>query len=144
MYDEVYDMMVKAGVAIKLDEKVMLDIDGKVVYSKEEMYGRPPQFQVTKPEQILFVDETGSNTNQKDDGLEGGQRIVTGAKQTEGACIGSTTDIHFTVLCFTAGTGEPVMCGIILKSDRDISEIPLRWSLGVDITKDPRTGRTTS
>ncbi len=40
-----------------------------------------------------------------------------------GAPIGSTTDIHCTVLGFISGTGEAVMCAIIFKSDQPVSEI---------------------
>lgn len=144
MYDEVYEMMVKAGVAEELPEEVMMDINGNIVESEDEMYGRKTKYRITKPEQILFVDETGSNTNQKEDGLIGGQRIVVGNNQAEGACIGSNTDMHFTVLCFTSGTGEPVMCGVILKSEKHVSELSLDITLGIDITKDVLTGRTQS
>ena len=42
---------------------------------------------------------------------------------------GATTDIHFTTLGFTAGTGEPVMCAVIMKSKNDIQE---SWILGID------------
>jgi hypothetical protein len=62
MYDDVYDRMVEAGVAIKLDEEAMLNKEGNIVTNKEEMFGRPSKYIVTKLEQILFVDETGSNT----------------------------------------------------------------------------------
>jgi hypothetical protein len=72
MYDDVYDRMVEAGVATKLDEEVMLDKEGNIVTNEEEMFGRPTEYIVTKPEQILFVDETGSNTNPKEDGYAGG------------------------------------------------------------------------
>jgi hypothetical protein len=52
---------------------------------------------VTKPEQILFVDETGSNTNQKEDGFAGGQRyVLPNDGMHEEGVIGDTTDIHFT------------------------------------------------
>jgi hypothetical protein len=111
-----------------------------VVDSKDQCYGRPARYRITKPEYILFADEAGSNTNQKDDGLIGGQQIVTATNQTEGGCIGSRTDIHFTVLCFTAGNGEHVLCGIILKSEKSVSAIPISWQMGIDITKDPLTG----
>jgi hypothetical protein len=53
-----------------------------------------------------------------------------------GTPTGSTTDIHFTVLGFLSGTGEAVMCAIIFKSDQPVSEIPISWKLGLDITCD--------
>ena len=42
---------------------------------------------------------------------------------------------HFTVLGFTAGTGEPIMCAVIFKA----SEVTTQMQMGVDITKD-KTG----
>jgi hypothetical protein len=41
----------------------------------------------------------------------------------------ATSDIHFTVLGFTAGTGEPVMCAIIFAA----GEIKQELQLGVTI-----------
>jgi phage gp36-like protein len=41
MYNDVYERMVKAGVAKRLDEEVMLDKEGNIVTNKEEMFGRP-------------------------------------------------------------------------------------------------------
>jgi len=51
-----------------------------------------------------------------------------------GAPTGSTMDLHFTVLGFISGTGEAVMCAIIFKSEQPVSEIPISWKLGLDIT----------
>lgn len=30
--------------------------------------------------------------------------------QVEGGCSGAATDMHFTAMAFTSGTGEPIMC----------------------------------
>jgi hypothetical protein len=43
--------------------------------------------------------------------------------------------MHFTVLAFISGTGEAIMCVIVLKSEKPIEEIPLSWRYGIDITK---------
>jgi hypothetical protein len=51
-----------------------------------------------------------------------------------GAPIVSTTDLHFTILGFISGTGEAVMCAIIFTADLPVSEIPVSWKLGLDIT----------
>jgi hypothetical protein len=53
-----------------------------------------------------------------------------------------TTDIHFTVICFTAGTGEPVMCAVISKSEKDASHIPDNWKFGIDLTKTVNNGES--
>jgi hypothetical protein len=110
--------MVEAGVAIKLEGEIMLDIDGNHVFDKEKMYGRPTMYVLTKPENVLFVNETGCNTNQKEDGHVGGCHFILPTCAFGGGWVGAAIDIHFTVLCFTAATGEPVMCAIILKSTR--------------------------
>jgi hypothetical protein len=53
-----------------------------------------------------------------------------------------TTDIHFTVICFTAGTCEPVMCAVILKSEKDASHIPDSWKFGIDLPKTVNNGES--
>jgi hypothetical protein len=142
MYEEVYNSMVDCGVAEKLDDEVMYDKEGRRVFDPALMYGRPTKYRMLKPERCLFVDEVGCNTNQKDDGHVGGEKFVLARDQTESGCIGTNTDIHFTVLAFTAGTGEAVMCALILKSEKDITQVPLTWKMGIDITKNINTGET--
>jgi hypothetical protein len=95
------------------------------------------------PEYLLFVDETGCNTNQKDDGNAGGELFVLPVDGEEFGVCGVTTDMHFTVLCFTSGLGDPVMCAVILKSNKEPSELPIAWKLGIDIRKDIASGETT-
>jgi hypothetical protein len=52
------------------------------------------------------------------------------------APAGATTNLHFTVLPFISGTGEAVLCAIIFRSDQHISEIPVSWKTGIDLTVD--------
>jgi hypothetical protein len=61
------------------------------------------------------------------DGLVGGQLHVISVDQAEGGQTGVTTDIHFTVLSFTDGTGKVIMCAMILKSDKKPEDIPAYW-----------------
>jgi hypothetical protein len=142
MYDCVYLSMVESGVAEELSEAVMYDVNGEVTTNVDEMYGRPSKYRMVKPENLVFVDETGCNTNQKDDGYAGGEQFVLPRVPDESGLVGATTDIHFTVLCFTSGTGEPILCAVILKSNKDIKDIPVCWKLGIDIRKNVETGRT--
>ena len=123
MYNCVYENMVEAGVAVKMDEAV------------DHGDGLRTHYALTKPEFVLFVDETGSNTNQLKDGRVGGEQFIL-PKEDAGQCgpIGATTDIHFTVLPFLSATGQAVMCAVIFKSDLDISKIPVSWKTGIDIT----------
>jgi hypothetical protein len=46
---------------------------------------------------------------------------------------GSTVDNHFTVLPFITGEGEAVLCAIILKSEKDVTDIPINWRYGIDV-----------
>jgi hypothetical protein len=123
MYDAVYDAMVEAKVAIKTEDEIMYDKNGDETTDKTKMVGRPTTYQLTHPENVLFVDETGCNTNMKQDGHVGGE-------------------LYFTVLCFTNGLGVPVMCAVILKSTKEIAEIPLSWRLGIDIRKEAASGES--
>jgi hypothetical protein len=135
MYNAVYDEMVHAGIAEKVMEDVMYDVSGNITNDKTKMYGRPTKYILTRPEELLFVDETGCNTNMKQDGHVGGEMFLLPCEDAESGISGAVTDMHFSVLCFTSGTGEPVLCAVILKSNKDIVDIPINWRLGIDLTK---------
>jgi hypothetical protein len=123
MYENVYKTMVEAGVAEELSEEI------------QHEPGLPRKFRLTRPEFILFVDETGCNTNQLNDGRVGNEQFIVPKVDSEcRAPTGVTTDIHFTVLPFISGTGEAVMVALIFKSKQDVSEIPISWKTGIDIT----------
>jgi hypothetical protein len=135
MYNAVYENMVDAGVAIKLEEETMFDKDGNKTTDPSKMHGRPTKYKLIKPERCVYVDETGCNTNCKNDGQIGGQRLIMGCNQKEGGRSSALTDLHFTVLAFTSGTGEPIMCAVILKSEKKVEELPMNWKLGIDATR---------
>jgi hypothetical protein len=78
----------------------------------------------------------------KEDGHIGGRQSVMAADQHEGTCTSVTNNLHFTVLAFTAGTGEAIMCAVILISEKAVSEIPISWKIGRDVAKDIKTGET--
>jgi hypothetical protein len=117
MYDNVYDAMVEAKVAVKLDQPVVFDKYGNEVSddtpNQTKFVGLPTNFKLLRPENAIFVDKTGKNTNQKSDGQIGGQCYIVSVNGDSIGSLGSTTDMHFTVLCITAATGEPVMCAVI-------------------------------
>jgi hypothetical protein len=120
IYENVYKTMVKAGMV----EEVSEDIQHKA--------GLPSKYRLTRPEYVLFMDETGCNTNQLNDWKVGIERFILPKDDSKcGAPIGATTNIHFTVLPFMSGTGEAVMCAIIFKSNQEISEIPVSWKTGI-------------
>ena len=142
MYDSVYERMVSAGVAEKLDHEIMFDKNGDEVSDDSKMVGRKTRYRLTKPSNVVFVDETGCNTNQKTDGYVGGRLHIIPTNATESGITGSVTDIHFTVLCFSSGNGDPLMCAIIMKSNKDISHMPKVWKLGIDRRKEYFEGET--
>jgi hypothetical protein len=142
MYESVYESMVEAGVAIKHPEEVWLDKNNQITINQEEAVGRKTRYQLVKPERCVYVDETGCNTNMKNDGHVGGRRYIMGVNQIEGGRTGVVSDIHFTVLAFTSGTGHAIMCAIIMKSEKNVADLPISWKLGIDITKEIETGET--
>ena len=112
MYDHIYEAMVMKGIASKVDTKVLLDKEGLIVEDREDAFGLPTQYLLQRPDKLIFVDEVGSNTSTTKDGHVGGEKFLCeahGRPQVKAA----TKDSHFTVLGFTAATGEPVMCAII-------------------------------
>jgi hypothetical protein len=78
----------------------------------------------------------------KTDGHVGGRRYVMAIGQSYGAQTGVTSDFHFTLLAFTSGTGHAIMCAIIMKLEKHVSDLPINWKLGIDITKEVETGET--
>jgi hypothetical protein len=59
------------------------------------------------------------------------------------AKLESLSDTHFTVLAFNLGSWGVVMCAIIMKSEKDVTDLPMSWTLGIDISKEMHTGKTT-
>jgi hypothetical protein len=54
----------------------MYDKEGKETDDESKMFGRPTKMVLEHPEYLLFVDETGCNTNQKEDKYVGGELFV--------------------------------------------------------------------
>jgi hypothetical protein len=135
MYNAVYKHMVEAKVAMKLEEEVMIDAEGKQVFTREEMVGHPTKYIRTHPEQVLFVDETSCDTNQKADANVGGRLYVLPVNEFDGCKVGATSEINFTVLCFSNANGTPVMCAVILKSTKEQKDLPIKYQFGIDIRK---------
>jgi len=122
MYQNIYEHMVEAGIAEYVEDEIQHDT------------GLPSHYKLTHPEFLLFVDETGCNTNQLNDGKVGGELYLMPKNSGDAAApAGATTDLHFTVLPFISGTGEPVLCAIIFKSELRISEIPVSWKTGINL-----------
>jgi hypothetical protein len=112
MYDQVYDRMEYAGVAVRLEEPIWVDKNQQPA-SEENAFGRKVTHLLTRPDMVVFVDEVGSNTSQEGDGAIGGELKIC-AKGLVPRESATTNNHHFTVLGFTAATGEAIMCAIIV------------------------------
>ena len=117
MYDQVYEHMVDAGLAVKLLSPKWMNKEG-VEAGKEESFGCMVTHNLLYPEMCIVMDEVGGNTSQKGDGLKGGQLIICG-KETIPQIKASTNDKHFTLLGLTALNGDPVMCVLIIEGKRE-------------------------
>lgn len=136
MYDVIYKELVEAGIAKVLDAPRWMDVNGNEVETEEEAYGCRVQIEIIHPNYFIMGDETGCNTNMKTDGNVGGKKYMgeTGRGCNKRAI---TTDIHFTVLPFTNGLGEPVMCSVIFtSSEKNNTQLKSDWITGIDVTVD--------
>ena len=71
--------------------------------------------ELTHVEYLLFVDEVGNNTNQKDD-KTGNKKFV--GQKGHGVQQSCDTDVNrFTVLVWTAYTGEVAMVAVIFHGE---------------------------
>jgi hypothetical protein len=104
------------------------------VEKQEDSIGLKSDIHIIHPEWIVVVDETGVNMNQKDDGNLGGQLFIVPSDDPDARLQGATTDIHFTVICFQADNGQPILCAVVMKSEKDSKDLTVSWKLGIDIT----------
>ena len=120
MYDHVYDAMVSAKIAEKLGVPTWLDNEGNEVEEKDSV-GRKSTHRLTFPLGGLVVDETGGNTSMKNDG-NGCNKKYMGRPGDSPQIRSSEAENHFTTMCFTALSGEPVLCVTIFKGQRKYKE----------------------
>ena len=133
MYDVIYDEMVDAGVAVKLDKPIYTDRKGNEV-EESKRFGMKQDIKITHPNYILFADESGCNTSQKKDGHVGGRKLIV-QHGTVPQVMSSDKDTKFTLLPFTSASGEAVCCVVIFQHKS--GEVPVEWKTGVDVTIDP-------
>ena len=72
MYKCIYQEMVEAGIAEKLDVSVFMDDNGNAI-NVEEAYDRKCTHKLVHPEMVFLFDETVGNTCMKGDGHVGGR-----------------------------------------------------------------------
>lgn len=73
MYASIYEEICNAGLAKQLHHSIHYDCKGEIFANKEDAYGLGAYHRVTVPEYIIFVDEAGCNTSEKNDGHAGGK-----------------------------------------------------------------------
>jgi hypothetical protein len=101
-----------AGVALRLEEPIWVDKNQQPAI-EENAFKRKATHLLTRPDMVVFIDEVGSNTSQEGDGVIGGELKIC-AKALVPIESATTNNNHFTVLGFTATTGEAIMCATIV------------------------------
>jgi hypothetical protein len=133
MYDTVYEDMVKSGIATKLENDMLATFAGKIVNNKDDSEGLPTKYVISHPDLLVFVDETGNNTNKKSDSFRGNEKRIIPCNGDGFGLAGAVNDNHFNFFCFQSGSRVPIMCAIIFKSNRKKGEIPDSLKIGIDI-----------
>jgi hypothetical protein len=113
MYHECCEKMVESKIAIKTAEENWLDKYGVVVEEEHLAFGRKTKYQMIQPNYLVFVDEVGDNTSQKDDGNIAGTKYIVGRKN-RALMRAAQNDYHFTMLGFSLANGRPILCVIIV------------------------------
>jgi hypothetical protein len=94
-----YEKMVESRIAIKMLEEIWLDKDGVVVEEEHLAFGRKKKYVMSRLNYLVFVDEVGDNTSQKDVGNIAGTKYVVGRKNR--ALMRATHNYcHFATLGF--------------------------------------------
>ena len=96
IYTLVYTVMEEAQLLSKLDHRVWMNVAGDQVETEEEAVGQKLTHVVKYPQYMMFVDEVGNNTNKKDDGKIGGEKLLK-VKGNKVIIMAATADQHFTV-----------------------------------------------
>ena len=130
MYDNVGDYLIEAGVAELVDDPSYQDRDGNDCdFTKS--FGFPVTHRIKHPDYCLVADEVGGNVSQKGDGNVGGTRFLC-EKGSVPKQVTSNKDKHFTLLGFTALSGEPAMCCVVFSGKNQNPYV----EAGCDFTKE--------
>jgi hypothetical protein len=90
------------------------------------------------PEFVLFINEVGCNTSQKNDSNNGGQKFIVQNGQRS-LLQASFNNFHFTILGFTNFSGDPVLAVIIIASTEITAKCIMGMQPWADIVGDPFT-----
>ena len=89
MYDIIYDEMIAAGVAEKLETPIYCVNKGKEVDNVKKAFCKKAKVYtvLTYPNYVLFADETESNTYQKNDRHIAGKKYIPKKEQGHSECL---------------------------------------------------------
>ena len=121
MYEDVYESLVQAGNSTKINEFTS-EYDGPL----------KTNIHLTHPEMCLVIDEVVSNISQKGDGHIARKKYICEINSIPRE-QSSYSGKHFTLLGFTALTGEPVHCLAIIAGVKEMFEV----EAGIDIDAAP-------
>jgi hypothetical protein len=136
MYENIYDILVDARVAQKLEN---YDFEGNIVpIGSDKQYGFPSDIYIPPENRDLFFfcDETGINTCQRNDGHNGGKKYIV-PPEMQPLLGANTTDHRASVLPIVSARGDLVLLAVVFMSDS--AEVPALWASGIDVTVDPIT-----
>lgn len=135
MYNQVENLLLESGNAVKYNTPMHMDMEGNIVDDESRAFGTPVSLNLTRPENIFVLDETGDNTHGKEDAVKGGQKMMCLKGQVPREEVG-VSDRHFTVVPVTDLTGRLRAYAIIFKGD----VLDATWPLGIDIDMIPIVG----
>ena len=77
MHKNMYLCMVDCGVAVKwADGPIWFNCEGEVVETLGEAFRKKSEYELIQPDKVIFVDEVGCNTSQKNDGNVGREKFL--------------------------------------------------------------------
>ena len=117
IYDVVYNEMVDAEIAIAREKHVFTDHKGKEV-DENERCGLVQNILIRKPKYLIFTNESGFNTSQKNDGRIGGAKHIVECG-TVPQKVAFATNHRFTMLPFTSGSSYAMYCVFIFKTETE-------------------------
>jgi hypothetical protein len=122
MYDNVYRLLVADGYAEIMLHPKYYDALGKQC-GKDDInrFGELVDLTFKHPELVLVADECGTNTNMSKEKLSAGNMKHASTRGVTAKIPACTSDCHLTTMVWTASTGEPVMCVVIIEKESELT-----------------------
>ena len=117
MGDQIEDVLLDSGNAVKFDTPVHMDKEGRIVEDESKGFGRPVTTNIVDPSNVFVMDETGDNTCGKNDGNNAGEKKVVPKGQVPKERVG-IKDAHYTVVPINDLTGRLRCVAVIFKGEK--------------------------